>query len=113
MRLVDKYFGKIIWILTGICFAAAGSLMWISGSFDLNRFYHAGEVYDVSKSNLKLSGNYDVDYNAEEHVFTVQSEVASKVFVISEGKWKYIYLSASQAGEDGIDVSLVLSLIHI
>lgn len=107
MRLVDKYFGKIIWILTGICFAAAGSLMWISGSFDLNRFYHAGEVYDVSKSNLKLSGNYDVDYNAEEHVFTVQSEVASKVFVISEGKWKYIYLSASQAGEDGIDVSLV------
>lgn len=106
MRLVDKFFVEIAWILTGICFAIACSMMWISGSFDLNRFYQTGEVYDVTKTNLKLNGNYDIDYDEENNSFTVKSETAAKVFVIPKGKWNYIYLYASQTGEEGVDVSL-------
>jgi len=40
--VIDKYFSKIAWILTSICFAAAGAMMLICGSFNLDRFYDVG-----------------------------------------------------------------------
>ena len=53
MPVIDKYFSKIAWILTSICFAAAGAMMLICGSFNLDRFYDVGEVYDVPEDILK------------------------------------------------------------
>lgn len=92
MRYIDKYYGKIAWILTGICFAAAGAMMWISGSFNLDRFYDVGEVYDVPQMYIKQGENYDVSYDEIENLYTITAEKASKNFWISEGKWNYIYL---------------------
>lgn len=92
MRYIDKYYGKIAWILTGICFAAAVAVMLICGSFNLERFYDVGEVYDVPQMYIKLGENYDVSYNEIENIHTITAENASKNFWVSEGKWNYIYL---------------------
>ena len=92
MRYIDKYYGKIAWILTGICFASAVALMLICGSFNLDRFYDVGEVYDVPQMYIKLGENYDVSYDEIENIHTITAENASKNFWLSEGKWNYIYL---------------------
>ena len=106
MRFLDKYIGKIAWILTGICFAAAGAVMLICGSFNLDRFYDVGEVYDVAKKNLEMSGNYDVNYDELNNVYTIQSERASKVFWISKGAWQYVYINFSRIDEAGVVAQL-------
>ena len=106
MRFIDKCFGKIAWILTGICFAAAGAMMLISGSFNLDRFYDVGDVYDVAKTNIKLNGNYDIEYDALKNVHTVISEDAEKVVVVNEKKWNYIYLSLSNISSGHFDTDI-------
>lgn len=92
MRFMDKNFGKIAWILTGICFAAAAAAMLICGSFNPDRFYDTGEVYDVPQMYIKAGENYDISYDEIENIHTIKAETASKNFWISDGKWNYICL---------------------
>ncbi len=107
MCFLDKYFAKIAWVLIGICFAAAGAMMLISGSFHLDQFYDAGEVYDVAKVNIEINGNYDIKYDDSNRIYTIQSERAAKVFWISKGAWKYVYMNCSKIDEDGLIARLV------
>ena len=106
MRFIDKYFGKIAWILTGICFAVAGAMMLISGSFNLDRFYDVGEVYDVAKENLTLIGNYDISYDDSNGAHVVMSENAAKVILSTEKKWNYIYISLSNISGEHFDADI-------
>ena len=61
--LIDKIYWKIIWILTGLLFGIAGSLMIISGAFCADRFYDAGKVYDVEENGRKSCWNDTIHYD--------------------------------------------------
>ena len=106
MRFLDKHFGKIAWILTGICFAAAGAVMLVCGSFNLDKFYDVGEVYDVAQVNMNLNGNYGINYDASEDVHIVMSENAAKVFVVTNKKWNYVYISFSYISSKHFDTDI-------
>lgn len=106
MRLIDRYFGKAVWILTGVCFAVACSMMLISGSFNLDRFYDVGDVYDGYRATYMPSGNYGIDYNAEDEILTVTSESAAKDIAVLEGNWRYIYIFFPDINRGSFDTTV-------
>ncbi len=103
MPVIDKYFSKIAWILTSICFAAAGAMMLICGSFNLDRFYDVGEVYDVPEDILKWNGNSSLHYDTAEQHWVVDEETATKDISAFPGKWKYLYLVLSDVNEESFE----------
>lgn len=94
--------------MIGVLISMAGSAMLISGSFNLNKFYDAGEVYDVFKSRLQLNG-YGMVYNYQEKCFEIQEEIATKgiqMEQIHEGEWNYIYIKISLQNSQSINVKI-------
>jgi len=76
--LIDKIYWKIIWILTGLLFGIAGSLMIISGAFCADRFYDAGKVYDVEENGRKSCWNDTIHYDETTQVLVVDTDTAVK-----------------------------------
>lgn len=106
MRLIDRYYGICVWILSGICAAAAVSLMFISGTFRLDRFYDVGAVYDTQKSDLTLNGNDTMYYDQAKQVWVVTAETAVKGIGAEERGWKYIYMPLSNVSTGSFDALL-------
>ena len=107
MRLIDRFYWKAVWILTGICCAVAGSLMLISGSFNLDCFYDVGEVYDVSRMTLEQNSDNSVYYDPIKKIWSVTTETAVKPITISPGNWKYFYLHLSEVSKDSFATEIV------
>ena len=101
--LIDKIYWKIIWILTGLLFGIAGSLMIISGAFCADRFYDAGKVYDVEENGRKSCWNDTIHYDETTQVLVVDTDTAVKnVYLFDKtGGWHdlCIRLSAMNGGE--------------
>lgn len=95
MRLLDKFYWKIVWILTGLLFAAAGSLMFVSGTFNLNHFYDVGAIHDISQADLKVNWNDTMHFDAEKQVWIVDADMAIKHIGVSSAQWKYLYMPLS------------------
>lgn len=107
MQLIDRFYWKAVWILTGICCAVAGSLMLISGSFNLDCFYDVGEVYDVPRMTLEQNSDNSVYYDPIKKIWSVTTETAVKPITISPGNWKYFYLHLSEVSQDSFATELV------
>lgn len=106
MQLIDKFYGKLVWVMTGFLFAVAVSLMLISGTFHLDRFYDVGKVYDIPKSSIMETLNDTMSYDQIEQTWVVNSENAIKNFVLldTKGGWNYIYISLSNLNEADLNV---------
>lgn len=91
--------------MIGILISMAGSAMLISGSFNLNKFYDAGAVYDIFSLDLQIPG-VGMVYNYQKDYFEIQQEESEKAISISpkqQGKWNYIYINVSQPAEQILD----------
>lgn len=107
MQILDKYSRKIAWLITGILFAFAGACMVTSGSRSMEKFYNAGEVYDMPRSNLKQNWNTDLRYDTEQLVWEVQKDAVIKNIVISEGNWEYVYMYLSRLNRESFDATII------
>lgn len=108
ITLMDKFYWKAVWLMVGFFFAVAGSMMLISGSFQLNSFYDVGKVYDVDQNSLMTSWNDTIYYDNMEQVLVLNSETAVKNFILQdvEGGWNYIYISLSDISGGSVDARL-------
>lgn len=106
MRILNRYFWKCVWILSGICTAAAVSLMLVCGTFHLDRFYDVGAVYDTQRRDLTLNGNDTMYYDAAEQAWVVAEETAVKDIGAETGRWRYIYMSFSKVSTGSFDAVL-------
>lgn len=106
MRLLDRYFGKCVWILSGICAAVAVSLMLVCGTFHLDCFYDVGAVYDTQSSDLTLNGNDTMYYDTAKQVWVVTEQTAVKGIGAEMGKWRYIYMPLSKVSTGSFDAVL-------
>lgn len=109
MRLIDKLYGKIAWCLTGFCFALAVSMMLLSGTFHLNRFYDVGDVYDVPQSDLATNWNDTLQYDGLEGTWTVIGEPGIKNVGMSDttAAWNYIYITLSKVSGGSFGAKLI------
>lgn len=107
MQLIDRFFGKIAWFLTGVCFAAACSMMLLCGTFHPDRFYDVGEVYDVPKDILAQNANDTMVFDAEKGVWRVTCDSAVKRIDAVFGNWSYVVIDVEEMNRERLDASVV------
>ena len=83
----------IVGILVGVIFSAMISVMFISGSVNLQQFYDVGNVYDVSSIEYEKEGK-NWCYNFSTKRIEIDAAKGSHVFLInsSQKEWKYLFL---------------------
>lgn len=106
MRILDRHYGRAVWILTGFCFALAGALMLLCGTFHLDRFYDVGDIYDVPRSAFEINDNETMQYDAAERVWKVTDAVAVKHTWLTRNKWKYACLVLSEVSGGSFDATV-------
>lgn len=107
LRVIDKFYWKLAWLMFGVLFAFAGSCMLISGTGNLDQFYDVGEVYDVQRSYLKQNWSTDLLYDAEKLVWKVEKEVAIKNMSVSLDRWEYVYMYLARVNKENFDATIV------
>lgn len=112
-KAYDKWnrglFGKAVVIMAGILISMAGTAMLISASFNLNKFYDVGAVYDIFSSQLQTPSE-GIVYNYQKKNLQIQEEKANKTVSISpkqQGEWNYIYLNISQPENQTLDCRII------
>ena len=89
-----RIFHKLIVFMIGVALSIAGTAMLISGTFNLDKFYDVGEVYDVHSATLKsYPVNMVYDYNND--CFVLQETTGRKGINLGknhEKKWNYIVI---------------------
>ena len=83
----------------GLIFSLAAAAMYCSGTWNLNRFYDVGEVYDVWLGEFLPIG---AEYHQDNKTFTVTENEASVRYMVrnSEQEWNYMYVYLSQMSDD-------------
>ena len=79
-------FATVIWLLIGLIFSVAVSCMLLSHSFNLNRFYDAGEVYDAWANDRNQQW---MDVSTEENNIITKSIKLRQ----QDTSWSYIVIT--------------------
>lgn len=93
-------FCRYLWLMTGIIGSIAVACMVLCGSFNINKFYDAGEVCDFSEGRI-YSAWRDCERTAEGTV-TVTEIPARLVLALHqiEDSWKYIMLGIGETDQE-------------
>jgi len=85
-----------IFLLIGIIFSGIVTVMYLTGSINLQCFYDVGELYDIPNSNYRTSEEFWI-YNFTSEKIEIETENASHVFLIENSRkdWNYVYLEVA------------------
>lgn len=83
-----KIIKKILIVLLGILFSAAGAMIWVNGGYQKGGLLQLGEVYTVQQEELATGG---IAYDAETGIFQTQGITAQLYLDMSahDGLWKF------------------------
>lgn len=100
----------VIWLSVGIIGSMAATAMYISGSFNLFRFYDVGKVYDINYFTRQAVPSRSESYisSSDSCVFEILSHGASKRIMIDgeDTQWKYIDVEIGNLNRETMEWTL-------
>ncbi len=83
----------MVGLLVGVIFSGMASLMILSGSINLQKFYDVGNIFDVSSAEYEKAADH-WNYNYSTKVIEIDADTGSCFFTMPGGfqDWNYLYL---------------------
>ncbi len=91
---------KIIWFFFGVIVSLSVSVMWTSGTWNLDHFFDVGEIYDVMEAEYTRNWNPQLQKN-EKCLIKELEEPTLKSFPINgtEGRWNWFLIEVKSLNQ--------------
>lgn len=89
----------VVCLMIGVIFSGMFSVMYLSGSVNLQKFYDVGAIYDIISTEYeKTAENWQYNYSTK--LVEINAETGSHPFQINsrQKKWNYLYLEVKNLG---------------
>lgn len=90
-----------IFLMMGIILSGIATVMYLTKSINLEKFYDVGELYDIYGVDYQMSGDNWI-YNYEKGLIETQAEDANCLYSVKHSRknWGYLYLDIRDLSAD-------------
>lgn len=93
----------ICWFCMGIIISLSISAMWVSGTWNPNRFFDVGEIYDFMKNEYRSGWSPGLEEQDGRLTKTSEEKVEKQlVFNRTKCQWNYFYIDIADLNQDNM-----------